>query len=359
MRVLKIKLKRDSLKSPRPPKISINLPRPPRPTPTVRTPPDFSRFLVPPIVDVNQMRGQAWAGIPDSFRPRIWRLFLDYEPVNQSLAPNTLAQKRLSYFDCLKRVYDEPQRHLWTPFHVETRTQIGRDLPRAPHPVLRNPIVQGLFERVLFVWAVRHPASGYVQGMNDLLSPFFFVFLVQYHEPVTIASLLGGVSDIDFLSERQARELEADCFWCFSKLMDGLQDLFTKEQPGLYKMLGLLERIAPKCEPALADWIEREGIGYQEFAFRWMNCLLLREFPLSMVLRLWDSYLANPRRIATTHVFVCAALLSMLAPKLMGLPHTEFVVAVQQIAPEQWKPEDIEVILAQAFVYEKMHADVQ
>lgn len=35
-------------------------------------------------------------------------------------------------------------------------------------------------ERVLYVWAIRHPASGYVQGINDLATPFFQVFLSAY-----------------------------------------------------------------------------------------------------------------------------------------------------------------------------------
>lgn len=35
-------------------------------------------------------------------------------------------------------------------------------------------------ERILYVWAIRHPASGYVQGINDLVCPFFQVFLSAY-----------------------------------------------------------------------------------------------------------------------------------------------------------------------------------
>jgi hypothetical protein len=35
-------------------------------------------------------------------------------------------------------------------------------------------------ERVLFIWAIRHPASGYVQGMNDLVCPFMLVFLSEH-----------------------------------------------------------------------------------------------------------------------------------------------------------------------------------
>jgi len=40
-----------------------------------------------------------------------------------------------------------------------------------------------LLERVLYIWAIRHPASGYVQGLNDLITPFFVVFLTEYIEP--------------------------------------------------------------------------------------------------------------------------------------------------------------------------------
>jgi hypothetical protein len=37
-----------------------------------------------------------------------------------------------------------------------------------------------IFERVLYIWAIRHPASGYVQGINDLVTPFFIVFLSEF-----------------------------------------------------------------------------------------------------------------------------------------------------------------------------------
>ena len=41
-------------------------------------------------------------------------------------------------------------------------------------------VKQQIFERILYIWAIRHPASGYVQGINDLVTPFFVVFLSAY-----------------------------------------------------------------------------------------------------------------------------------------------------------------------------------
>ena len=41
------------------------------------------------------------------------------------------------------------------------------------------------------------------------------------------------------------------------------------------------------------DHLETEGVLMIQFAFRWVNCLLLRELPFELVIRLWDTYLAE------------------------------------------------------------------
>ncbi|EAY04116.1 TBC domain containing protein [Trichomonas vaginalis G3] len=307
------------------------------------------------VIDVEKIRNMAWAGIPDRFRAEIWRLFLDYQPVNKNLSETTLTHKRNDYFDCLERVYSESQRHLWTNAQKSTISQIDRDLPRTKIILLRNKKVQDLFERVLFVWSVRHPASGYVQGMNDLLQPFFFAFLIPHHQ-IKDPSQLEKLENIDDISEEALKEIEADCFWCFSKLLDGLQDLYTKDQPGLYKILDNIQLVIDKVNPELAQHIAAEEIQYQEFAFRWVNCLLVREFSVSIIFRIWDNYLSHHNRIATSHVYMCAALMDAMAYKLMPLNHAEFIILMQAIDPNGWHPQEIEDMLAQAYVFEKSMA---
>jgi hypothetical protein len=59
--------------------------------------------------------------------------------------------------------------------------QIHIDILRTnPTPIYSNPRIQIALERVLYCWAMRHPASGYVQGINDLVTPFFTVFIAPY-----------------------------------------------------------------------------------------------------------------------------------------------------------------------------------
>lgn len=37
-----------------------------------------------------------------------------------------------------------------------------------------------MLKRILFIWNIRNPACGYVQGINDIVSVFLAVFLSDY-----------------------------------------------------------------------------------------------------------------------------------------------------------------------------------
>jgi hypothetical protein len=313
----------------------------------------FTALLKDSPVDLEALRNISWAGIPAVYRAATWRLFLDYEPVNASNRLSTLKHKRNEYFDSVNRIFDGNRRDMWTAIQRAAHSQILRDLPRTSHSLLRTERVQLLFERVLFIWSVRHPATGYVQGMSDLLQPFFFVFLTPYCSDQNIGSVIA-LSDLNWLEEDLIREIEADCYWCFSKLLNGLHDLYTPGQPGLSHMLSLLSSVIDRVCPSLAAHIRNEEIHYHEFAFRWINCLLVRELPMNCLLRVWDSYLANAMKIPTMHVYICAAVLIEMSSKLVDMSHAEFVLQAQTVHQENWSMNEMELIIAQAFVFESL-----
>lgn len=97
--------------------------------------------------------------------------------------------------------------------------------------------------------AIRHPASGYVQGINDLVTPFLVIFLSEY--------LDGGVDSwsMSDLSAEKVSDVEADCYWCLTKLLDGMQDHYTFAQPGIqrlvFKLKELVRRIDGRFLPSL------------------------------------------------------------------------------------------------------------
>lgn len=314
----------------------------------------FASLLESPVVDVERLRSISWAGVPGVYRARVWRLFLDYEPLNESVAGEVIERKRSDYFRCLERIYGESQQRLWTSTQKATIEQINHDLPRTSINLLKIEEIANLFRRVLFVWAVRHPASGYVQGMNDLLRPFVFVFLLPHVRGVRSVEELVEMNRLE-VDEEVLGGVEADSFWCFSKLLDGMQDMFTRDQPGIHKMLGELETVISRVDDPLARHMEEEGIVISEFAFRWMNCLLVRELPHELLIRLWDLYVSNYSRITRSHVFICAALLESFSSVLMKLRHEEFITFMQSMGSGgMWRVDEVDSIIAQGYVYERM-----
>ncbi|EMP40680.1 TBC1 domain family member 22A [Chelonia mydas] len=100
-----------------------------------------------------------------------------YLPANVDRREGTLQRKRKEYFAFIEQYYDSRN----DENHQDTYRQIHIDIPRMNPEALRlQPKVTEIFERILFIWAIRHPASGYVQGINDLVTPFFVVFVCEY-----------------------------------------------------------------------------------------------------------------------------------------------------------------------------------
>jgi hypothetical protein len=53
------------------------------------------------VIDLDKLRAMSWGGFPSEYRASLWRLFLDYEPVNTRVRDATLEHKRKDYFDCV------------------------------------------------------------------------------------------------------------------------------------------------------------------------------------------------------------------------------------------------------------------
>jgi hypothetical protein len=104
--------------------------------------------------------------------------------------------------------------------------------------------------------------------------------------------------------------------------------------------------------------LEGNGVDFPTFAFRWMNCLLLRELPLHLVVRLWDTYIAEARNGAvrdgfhTFHVYVCGALLLRFSKNLLAMPSFgEMLPFLQKLPTREWSVKDIEELVSQAYVH--------
>jgi hypothetical protein len=134
-----------------------------------------------------------------------------------------------------------------------------------------------------------------------------------------------------------------------TNLLAGIQDHYTSDQPGVQRMVMRLEELVTRIDADLASHFKHVGIEFLQFSFKWMNCLLLREFNLKCVCRLWDTYIAEgDGGFEDFHVYVCAAFLCQFSSQLQSMEFDELFAFMQHIPTDDWGDTEVEILLSQA-----------
>ncbi|KAH8294923.1 hypothetical protein KR018_004329, partial [Drosophila ironensis] len=320
----------------------------------------FQVLLDSPQLDLVALKKISWSGVPRKMRAVSWRLLSKYLPPSSERRMAVLESKRQGYQDLRHNYFrvdsqDETQQDTYRQIHID----VPRMNPQIP--LFQQKLVQEMFERVLFIWAIRHPASGYVQGINDLVTPFFIVFLQEALSPDTDLEKY----DMAALPEETRNIIEADSFWCLSKFLDCIQDNYIFAQLGIQEKVNQLKDLIQRIDVNLHRHLQTHGVDYLQFSFRWMNNLLTRELPLHCTIRLWDTYLAESDGFALFHLYVCAAFLLHWKEQLMQQndfqasrgPRFGLMLLLQNLPTHNWSDRQINVLLAEAFRLKFTYAD--
>ncbi|KAG6243111.1 hypothetical protein E4U24_005510 [Claviceps purpurea] len=318
----------------------------------------FKKLLQASSISLPDLRALAWSGVPGEVRAMTWQLLLSYMPTNSERRITTLERKRKEYTDGVRQAFERVGTSKASSGRARGLDeavwhQISIDVPRTnPRIELYSyEATQRSLERILYLWAVRHPASGYVQGINDLVTPFFQVFLGLY---ITDPNIESGM-DPGQLPRSVLDAVEADSFWCLTKLLDGIQDHYIVAQPGIQRQVGALRDLTARIDATLAKHLEQEGVEFIQFSFRWMNCLLMREISVKNIIRMWDTYLAEEQGFSEFHLYVCAALLVKWSDKLITLDFQEIMMFLQSLPTQSWTEKDIELLLSEAFIWQSLY----
>ncbi|KAL2191960.1 RabGAP/TBC [Thermothelomyces heterothallicus CBS 203.75] len=329
----------------------------------------FKRLLQASTIPLPELRALAWSGIPQEVRAMTWQLLLSYLPTSSERRVATLERKRKEYLDGVRQAFDKGAGPGGSSNSNNKNSnsgsgrggrgldeaiwhQISIDVPRTnPHIELYSyEATQRSLERILYVWAVRHPASGYVQGINDLVSPFWQVFLGTY---ITDPDIESGM-DPGQLPRAVLDAVEADSFWCLTKLLDGIQDHYIVAQPGIQRQVSALRDLTARIDAGLAKHLEAQNVEFIQFSFRWMNCLLMREISVKNTIRMWDTYMAEEQGFSEFHLYVCAAFLVKWSDKLVKMDFQEIMMFLQSLPTRDWTEKDIELLLSEAYIWQSL-----
>jgi len=201
------------------------------------------------------------------------------------------------------------------------------DLPETHNDVLA---------RILFIYAKLNPGVSYVQGMNEILAPIYHSFS----------------ADQGPVFKNQA---EPDSFFCFSLLMGEVQDAFIKgldhTDVGIQARMLSLNSLLKRVDYQVWDFLERFSVNPQFYSLRWLMLLLTQEFELTEVIRLWDSLLSHPHKIAYLN-YVCLAMIELIRDRI--LQTDDFADLIEML--QKQTNGDLDSILAEAARLYKSHA---
>ncbi|CAI9776117.1 unnamed protein product [Fraxinus pennsylvanica] len=307
------------------------------------------------IINMGELRRITSQGIPDGagIRATVWKLLLGYLPPDRALWPSELAKKRSQYKHFKEELLMNPSNitrqmeksslensepdgedkgflsrseithgehplslgksSIWNQFFQDTEIieQIDRDVKRT-HPDMHffsgdsafAKSNQEALKNILIVFAKLNPGIRYVQGMNEILAPLFYVFK---NDP----------------SEENAVSAEADTFFCFVELLSGFRDNFVQQLDnsvvGIRATITRLSQLLKEHDEELWRHLEiTTKVNPQFYAFRWITLLLTQEFNFADSLLIWDTLLSDPDGPQDTLLRICCAMLVIVRRRLLA-----------------------------------------
>ncbi len=313
----------------------------------------FLKVLNRPKINLVYLRSISFRGIPSEckgLRGIVWRLLLGLLPADTKSWEQVIAGKAAQY-EQLKATLKMPRVPKITPglgrlltpdedLAKEVKIDIKRtkrDMPffgqrpgateeekkdGSPKKSLEEEDEAFLYgeadshrqiiSRMLYVFAKLNSVSGYVQGMNEIISVIYYC--------------LGTQSGEEF-----GEHLESGTYFCFADVMGELKDSYTRQPDkslgGVRRTMQNIGEILKRVDPDYAAYLAESKVDIQLFSLRWVMLLFAQDLDMERVIRLWDALLGDPERFLFLHYFVAQLVID--AKKLVV--GREFYVFVKQV----------------------------
>eukprot|EP01053_Blabericola_migrator_P009155 Blabericola_migrator_1__9154@NODE_48_length_16467_cov_53_390427_g44_i0_p5_GENE_NODE_48_length_16467_cov_53_390427_g44_i0NODE_48_length_16467_cov_53_390427_g44_i0_p5_ORF_typecomplete_len335_score42_37RabGAPTBC/PF00566_18/4_8e46KCNQ2_u3/PF16642_5/6_9e03KCNQ2_u3/PF16642_5/0_3_NODE_48_length_16467_cov_53_390427_g44_i01077011774 len=315
--------------------------------------------------DINELRTLTWSGLPEgtSWKQRalVWQLLTGYLPLDATRRAEAREERRQTYKRTTDTYYNafvgcgalgtdeadsispplDSHQQLDLGQLRQIRADLSRTKPAGFRELFSETKVQFVLTRALYIYAIRNPGSGYVQGMNDILVPLFIVCLHGDQDG-------DAPLNVEDLTTDMITNAEADSFFLLQNILSEIQDNYTNGQPGITQQLKVLQAITARVKPKLIEHFDEIGLRISQFAFRWMNCLMSREFDTMCLITLWDTYIAEgAKNLRQLMIFVGAAYLIRLSSSLSQRNFQEAMLFIQSPPSTSWKSREVEMLVAE------------
>ncbi|VDD88081.1 unnamed protein product [Enterobius vermicularis] len=225
-------------------------------------------------------------GLVQSLRPEAWKYLLEVfdwsKPLIENEAAQVSAEKDYYRMKSQWTTISADQEKRFTEFAAH-KALIEKDVARTDRTHAsfsgndNNNVA--MLNDILMTYCMYNFDLGYVQAMNDFLSPLLVVF-----------------------------QKEVDTFWAFVKLMERVCGNFELDQSTMKRQFMDLRNLLMVVNPKFTNYLESHGSDHMYFCFRWILVAFKREFSFEDTMRLWE-VLWTDRPCKNFLLLICVAVL--------------------------------------------------
>ncbi|KAF9209890.1 hypothetical protein BGZ49_010420 [Haplosporangium sp. Z 27] len=186
------------------------------------------------------------------------------------------------------------------PYMIDSDDSCSEELPQDLH--------WEAIERILFIYAKLNPGVGYIQGMNEILGPLYYLL----------------ANDPDDVSRDRDRT------------------------SGIGSTIARMNFRLRQFDENLWKNLEDKGIAPEYYSFRWLTVLFTQEFEVPDVWRIWDSVLADTEGVEKDYDFLLDFGCAMVCQIRTDLVNGDFADNVKLL--QNYPSVDIQPILYLATV---------
>lgn len=285
-------------------------------------------------------------GWPSEDRALSWLILLEVFPPNPSNWADYCDQKTKQYQSFISlfeldnwislhipphtksNEYPVKEKDLMTLIHGDVCRTVRqfRHLPEKPiagapsddeFEYMKYEVYMRQMERILYIYASFNRGHQYIQGFNELIQPFFYVFSKSF-------SLFPDILQV-----------EAFTFYCFSSLLSqpDVSALFTTQDDSsiLLHQLAGFDKILEEYAPKQFELLKRNNIQNILFCYRWFSLLFSQEFDIPDLLLVWDCLFVNLSEIIDFCFYIGVAFIQLKENDIISKPYYDIISALQNM----------------------------
>lgn len=192
-----------------------------------------------------------------------------------------------------------------------------------------------IYMNILLINAVKRPAIEYIQGMSDLVIPFFIIFIKneieKYFSDVkhfdTVCEPDEDFVDVEKISRKQLLSWESSVFFCFDALMHKIGHNFVNMHDTL---INRTKKELKKVDKEIFLYLKKIDLDLHFFVFRWFNCLFIREFEIEKWFNIFTSFLSSEKEEFLINFAL--ALIVKCRKDILGKEFSEVISHMQNLS---------------------------